>query len=69
MMLAQREVQENHPGGWALMCDTHGNLAEGAGCNFFVVKDGVVLTPTEDFILMGISRQVVFELGEQLGEQ
>ena len=67
MMLAQREVQEHHPSAWALMCDTSGSIAEGAGCNFFMVKDGNVITPTKEFVLPGVSRQVVIEICESLG--
>lgn len=67
MMLAQREVQHSHPGAWALMCDATGYLAEGAGCNFFIVKDGLVITPTDEFVLQGVSRQVVFEICESMG--
>ncbi len=67
MMLAQREVQQDHPGAWALMCDIHGNLAEGAGCNFFMVSDGVVYTPAREFVLAGVSRQIVIELCEKNG--
>ncbi len=67
MMLAQREVSAIHPGAWALMNDPNGNIAEGAGCNFFAVKDGVVFTPSAEFILAGISRDVVIELCEKLG--
>ena len=62
MMLAQREVQISHPNAWALMCDENGNIAEGAGCNFFVVLDGEVFTPTADYVLDGVSRQVVIDL-------
>ena len=65
MMLAQREVQADHPGAWALMCDVNGNLAEGAGCNFFIVSNGEVVTPTDEFVLQGVSRQVVFEICDQ----
>lgn len=67
MMLAQREVSADNPGAWALMRDREGNLAEGAGCNFFIVREGVVYTPTTEFILAGISRQVVIELCGELG--
>jgi len=67
MMLAQKEVAAGHPGAWALMCDREGNLAEGAGCNFFIVRDGVVYTPTTEFILAGVSRQVVIELCAEMG--
>jgi branched-chain amino acid aminotransferase len=67
MILAQKEISAEHPGGWALMCDREGNLAEGAGCNFFIVRDGVVYTPTIEFVLAGISRQVVIELCGEMG--
>jgi branched-chain amino acid aminotransferase len=66
MMLAQREVQEKHPGAWALMCDENGDIAEGAGCNFFIVKNGEVYTPTSEYVLDGVSRQVIIELCEKL---
>lgn len=62
MLLAQREVGATSPGAWALMCDRNGNLAEGAGCNLFVVKNGVVYTPNAEFVLAGVSRQVVIEI-------
>lgn len=65
--LAQREVEALRPGAWALMCDRNGDLAEGPGSNLFVVKDGVVWTPPTDFILAGVSRQVVIELCARLG--
>lgn len=67
MQLAQREVSAQAPGAWALMLDAAGDIAEGAGCNFFVVKDGAVLTPPADFVLPGVSRQVVIELCAGLG--
>ncbi len=67
MTLAQREVSAAHPGAWALMRDVNGDLAEGAGCNVFFVKDGALHTPAEDFVLAGISRQVVIELSAAAG--
>lgn len=67
MMLAQKEVSEMSPGGWALMLDQNGNIAEGAGCNFFMVRDGEVLTPTTEYILAGVSRQAVIELCQSNG--
>ena len=62
MILAQKEISAKYPGAWALMPDHNGNIAEGAGCNFFIVKDGEVLTPTAEFVLAGVSRQVVIDL-------
>lgn len=67
MMLAQREVNAVQPNAWALMCDENGNLAEGAGCNLFVVKKGVVYTPTTEYVLAGISRQIAIDLCHNLG--
>ncbi len=51
---------------WALLLDPDGFIAEGTGDNFFIVKDGIVITPEGRNILRGISRAYVFELCEQL---
>ncbi|MBE1284944.1 MAG: hypothetical protein GJ676_16655 [Rhodobacteraceae bacterium] len=67
MILAQKEISASFPGAWALMPDANGNIAEGAGCNFFVVQDDVVLTPTTEFVLAGVSRQVVIDICATLG--
>jgi branched-chain amino acid aminotransferase len=52
---------------WALLLDPRGLVAEGTGDNFFVVKDGRILTPAGRNILRGISRAYIFELGHELG--
>jgi branched-chain amino acid aminotransferase len=53
---------------WGLMLDTDGFVAEGTGDNFFIIKDGVVITPEGRNILRGISREYVMrELCPQLG--
>jgi branched-chain amino acid aminotransferase len=53
---------------WALLLDTDGYVAEGTGDNFFIIKDGVVITPEGRNILRGISRDYVMkELCPQLG--
>lgn len=67
VMLAQREVAATSPGAWALMLDPNGDMAEGPGSNFFIVKNGVVHTPTKEFVLAGVSRAVVIELCAKLG--
>lgn len=51
---------------WALLLDPEGYIAEGTGDNFFMVKDGVIITPEGRNILKGISRAYIFELAEQL---
>ena len=40
---------------WALLLDTDNYVAEGTGDNFFIVKNGVLLTPEPRNILRGIS--------------
>jgi len=53
---------------WALLIDPDGFIAEGTGDNFFIIKDGVVITPEGRNILRGISREYVMkELCSQLG--
>lgn len=52
---------------WALLLDTDNFVAEGTGDNFFIVKDGVAITPEPRNILRGVSRAYIFELCEQLG--
>ncbi|MGM0584220.1 MAG: aminotransferase class IV [Pseudomonadota bacterium] len=54
-------------GGWPVLLDHRGFLCEGNGSNIFLVRDGVVMTPQEQFVLAGISRKVVMELCEKLG--
>ncbi len=52
---------------WALMMDTDGFIAEGSGDNFFIIKDGIVITPEGRNCLVGISRNYVFEVCKELG--
>lgn len=53
---------------WALLLDPDGFVAEGTGDNFFIVKNGAVITPEGRNILRGISRAYVMEeLCPQLG--
>lgn len=67
MTLADLEVKAQDPRAWAVLLDTRGNLCEGIGANLFLVRDGVLLTPREDYVLPGISRATVIELATQLG--
>jgi branched-chain amino acid aminotransferase group I len=48
--------------------DTQGNLSEGSGQNLFLVRDGVLYTPsTAAAILPGITRDTVITLARDLG--
>ena len=46
---------------WALLLDPDGNITEGTGDNFFIIKDGVVITPPGRNVLRGISRQYILD--------
>ena len=52
---------------WALLLDEDGFIAEGTGDNFFIVKNGAIITPEGRNILRGISREYIFELAQQHG--
>ena len=67
ILLAEREVQTFDPDAFARMLDADGRLAEGWGCNVFLVRDGTVLTPRERGVLPGISRATVLELARDVG--
>ena len=53
----------------AMMLDWRGFVAEGTGANIFLIKDGVIHTPTPDCFLNGITRQTVLSLAEKRGIQ
>lgn len=65
-ILANMEATEN---GYdeALLLDTDGFVAEGAGENVFIVKDGVIYEPEIASALSGITRSTVYTLAEDLG--
>jgi len=50
----------------ALMLDLDGHVTEGPGFNLFAVKGGTMYSPPEG-ILMGVTRQTVFELAAEHG--
>ena len=51
----------------ALLLDANGFVAEGSGENFFMVRDGVLYTPTLTSALEGITRATVMTLAEDIG--
>jgi branched-chain amino acid aminotransferase len=65
-LIKMEAIAEGYSEGIAL--DTHGNLSEGSGQNLFLVRDGVLLTPsTTAAILPGITRDTVITLARDLG--
>jgi branched-chain amino acid aminotransferase len=65
-ILANMEATEN---GYdeALLLDVDGFVAEGAGENLFIVKDGVIYEPEIASALIGITRASVITLAKELG--
>ena len=50
----------------ALLLDAEGYIAEGSGENFFLEKDGVIITPPLGNILPGITKATVIEMARKL---
>ena len=67
MVLGDLEAKARDPEAWAILLDVNGNLAEGIGSNVFLVRDGAIYTPREQFVLPGISRETAIELARELG--
>lgn len=66
-LMANIEVSEYEgKDNWALLLDPDGFIAEGTGDNFFIVKDGTIISPEGRNILRGISRDYIFEIAKQL---
>ncbi|KTD08244.1 branched-chain amino acid transaminase [Legionella jamestowniensis] len=65
-ILASLELQGTHYHE-ALLLDSHGNIMEGVGENFFIVKNTRLYTPKLGGILSGITRDTVIKLAHQLG--
>ena len=65
--LADFEAKLADPECYTLLLDIEGNIAEVTGGNFLLVKNGTIVSPGPRNILLGISRQTIFELADQLG--
>ena len=51
----------------AMLLDNEGYVAEGSGENIFLVRDGVIYTPTLTSALDGITRATLMTLADELG--
>jgi len=65
-ILAVQEVQGTHYHE-ALFLDYEGNIAEGPGANFFIIKDRHLFTPPPGSILPGITRASIIEIARDKG--
>jgi branched-chain amino acid aminotransferase len=50
----------------ALMLDLNGNVAEGSGENIFLIKDNVLITPSTQNCLNGLTRKSIIEIAKDL---
>ena len=64
--IAELQAAQLEQGANALLTDERGYITEGTGNNFFMVRDGQILTPRPHNILRGVSRQACMELAEKL---
>ncbi len=67
MIVAEKPVKALNPDAWAVLLDENGNLAEGLGSNIFIVREGELFTPSERYVLPGVSRQMTIDMAAKLG--
>ena len=51
----------------ALLRDDHGYIAEASGAAFFMVRDGVLISPPSDNTLESITQHTVIDLAKDMG--
>lgn len=63
------KMEANHAGvSEAIQMNLSGHVCEGSADNIFVIRDGILKTPPpNDGVLIGITRNTVMELAEELG--
>jgi branched-chain amino acid aminotransferase len=67
LVLAELEAQQADPDAYALLLDLEGNITEYTSGNFFIVRQGCLITPFERASLGGIARETVLEFADELG--
>jgi branched-chain amino acid aminotransferase len=65
-ILAHREAEMD---GYdeALLLDVDGFVSEGSGENIFIVRDGTLYTPDPSSALVGLTRDTIIQLAEEIG--
>jgi len=51
----------------ALLRDDHGYIAEASGAAFFMVRDGILITPPSDNTLESITQKTIIDLAKDMG--
>ena len=64
---AEKEARAVDPKAHALMLDIHGHVAEGPSYNVLMIKDRTLLSPRDQNILEGVTRDAIMELAPKLG--
>jgi branched-chain amino acid aminotransferase len=67
LVLAELEAQQADPEAYALLLDLEGNITEYTSGNFFIVRQGCLITPFDRTSLGGIARETVLGFAEELG--
>lgn len=66
--LAEVEARQVDPDAYALILDQDGNVCElSPGANFWIIRDGTIITPPGRSILRGITRDALHEVAQNLG--
>lgn len=65
--VANHEVAHHGPDARAILQDEDGFITEGTGTNFFIVREGELLTSEGRNVLRGVTRDTVLRLGRELG--
>ena len=65
--IAELQAANMEEGAQALLTDEHGFITEGTGNNFFMVRDGQIMTPKGHNILRGVSRGACMRLAKKIG--
>jgi branched-chain amino acid aminotransferase len=65
--LAECEAKLVDPDAYALILDLDGNVCElSPGANFWIIRDGTIITPPGRAMLRGISREALLEVAAEL---
>lgn len=61
------ELDAASHGAMSLMLDLRGNVAENSIANFFIVRDGALLGPSDRNVLQGVTRKMIAAMAGRLG--